>query len=147
MRRVRTTISSTYSHPFQVHYLIHKPYLTNHFSFLELLECGTHCHSLLSLNPTICHLSNLTSTNLILSPFLLKLLPIFSAFPLSGLCFRPYGLSPKLLTKGIKNTSKAKTILVCCCIFITLGNLSFMYHFYVLLMHRKCFRNLRIILF
>ena len=68
-------------------------------SFLELLNCGTHCHPLLSLNPTICHLLNLRSTNLILSPFLLKLSLIFSVFPLSGLCYRPYGLSPTLLTK------------------------------------------------
>ena len=65
----------------------------------ELLNCGTHCHPLLSLNPTICHLLNLTSTNLILSPFLLKLPLIFSVFPFSRLCYRPYGLSPALLTK------------------------------------------------
>ena len=64
-----------------------------------MLNCGTHCHPLLSLNPTICHLLNLTSTNLILSPFLLKLPLIFSVFPLSGLCYRPYSLSPTLLTK------------------------------------------------
>ena len=44
-----------------------------HLSFLELLNCGAHCHPLLSLNPTICHLFNLPSTNLILSPSLLKL--------------------------------------------------------------------------
>ena len=41
---------------------------------------------------------NLTSTNLILSPFLHKLPLIFSVFPLSGLCYRHYGLSPTLLT-------------------------------------------------
>ena len=97
VRRVRTT-SSPYSHPFQVT-LIHKLYLTNHLSFLELLNCGTHCHPILSLNPTICHLLNLASTNLILSPFLLKLSLIFSVFSLLGLCYRPYGLSPTLLTK------------------------------------------------
>ena len=83
----------------KLHYLIHELYLTNHLSFPELLNCGTHCHSLLSLNPTIVHLSNLTSTNLILSPFLLKLLLFFSVFPLSRICYRPYGLSPALLTK------------------------------------------------
>ena len=82
---VRTTRSSTYSHPFQV--------------FPELLNCGTHYHPLLSLNPTICHLLNLKSTNLILSPFLLKLPLNFSVFPLSGLCCRPYGLSTALFTK------------------------------------------------
>ena len=83
----------------KLHYLIHELYLKNHLSFLELLNCGAHCHPLLSLNPTICHLANLTSTNLILSPFLKKLPFIFSVFPLSGLCYRPYGLFPTLLTK------------------------------------------------
>ena len=63
----------------KLHYLIHELYLTNLLSFLELLNCGTHCHPLLSLNPTICHLLSLTSTNLIFSPFLLKL-PSFSQF-------------------------------------------------------------------
>ena len=37
--------------------------------------------------------------NLILSPFLLKLPLIFSVFLLLGLCYRPYGLSPALLTR------------------------------------------------
>ena len=57
----------------KLHYIIHELYLTNHLSFLELLNCATQCHPLLSLNPTICHLLNQTSTNLILSPSLLKL--------------------------------------------------------------------------
>jgi len=57
----------------KLHFLIHGLYLTSHLSFLELLNCGTHCHLLLSLNPTICHLLNLTSTNLVLSPSPLKL--------------------------------------------------------------------------
>ena len=82
----------------KLHYLIHELYFTDLLSFLEL-NCGTYCHPLLSLNPTICHLLNLTLANLILSPFLLKLPLIFSVFPLSGLCYRPYGLSPTLLTK------------------------------------------------
>ena len=86
----------------KLHYLIHELNLTNHPSFPELLNCGTHCHPLLSLNPTICHLLNLTSTTLILSPFLLKLPLIFSVFPLSGLCYRAYGLSPAFLTKKQK---------------------------------------------
>ena len=63
----------------KLHYLIHELYLINHVSFLELLNCGAHCHPLLSLNSTICHLLNLTSTKLILSPFLLKL-PLISQF-------------------------------------------------------------------
>ena len=58
---------------FKLHYLIHELYLTNHLSFLELLNCGTHCHPLLSLNPTVFYHLNLTSTNIILSPTLLKL--------------------------------------------------------------------------
>ena len=86
-----------------LHYLIHELYLTNHLSFLELLNCGTHCHPLLSLNPTICHLLNLTSTNLILSPSLLKLPLIFSGSPLSGLCYRPNGLSRHNLLKKEQN--------------------------------------------
>ena len=94
----------------KLHYLIHELYLTNHLSFPELLHCGTHCHPLLSLNPTICHLLNLTSTNLILSPFLLKLPLIFSAFPLSRLCYRPYGLSPALLTKKKKIQAEARKV-------------------------------------
>ena len=61
------------------HNLIHEFQLTNHLSFQQLLNCGTHCRPLLSLNPTICHLLNLTPTNLILSPFLLKP-PPFSQF-------------------------------------------------------------------
>ena len=83
----------------KLHYLIHELYLTNHLSFPELLNCGTNCHPLLSLNPTICHLLYLTSTNLILSPFLPKLSLIFSIFPLSRLFYRPYGLSLALLTR------------------------------------------------
>jgi len=73
----------------KVHYLIHKLYLTNLISFLKLLNCGTHCHQLLSLNPKICHLLNQTSLNLILSPFLLKLSLIFSAFSFVGAVIDP----------------------------------------------------------
>ena len=87
----------------KLHYLIHKLYLTNHLSFLELLNCGTHCHPLLSLNPTICHHFNLTSTNLMLSPFLLKLPLIFSVFPLLRLCCRPCGLSRHYVLKKTKD--------------------------------------------
>ena len=83
VRRVRTTRSSIYHTLSKLHYLIHKLYLTNHLSFLELLNCGTHCHPLLPLNPTICHLLNLTSTNLILSPSPLKL-PHFLSFSFVG---------------------------------------------------------------
>jgi len=95
-----------------LHYLIHELCLTNHLSFLELLNCGTHCHLLPCLNPTICYLLNLTSTNLILSPFLLKLSLIFSVFPLSRLCYRPYGLSPTLVTKKEKKKTAIPLMLV-----------------------------------
>ena len=86
----------------KLHYLIHELYLTNHLSFPEHLNCGTRCHPLLSLNPTICHLLNLTLTNLILSLFLFKFPLISSVLPLSGRCYRFYGLSPALLTKKRK---------------------------------------------
>ena len=100
MRCAQTTRSSTYSHPFQVTLPNRQTlYLTSHLSFLELLNCGTHGHPILSLNPTICHLLNLTSTKLILSPFLLQFPIIFSVFPLLGLCYRCHGLYPTLLTE------------------------------------------------
>jgi len=83
----------------KLHYLIHEFCLTNLLSFLELVSCGTHCHPLLSLNRKVCHLLDLTPTNLILSPFLLKLSLIFSVVPLSELCYSPYGLFPAMLTK------------------------------------------------
>ena len=104
MRCVRTTRSSTHSHPFQVT-LPNPRTLAHKSSFIQSshhLNRGTHCHPLLSLNPTICHPINLMSTNLILSPFLLNL-PIFSVLPLSGLCYRPYGLSLTLCTKKKKS--------------------------------------------
>ena len=81
----------------KLHYLIHGLQLINHLSFQELLNFGTHCHPPLSLDPTICHLLNLTSANLTLSPLLFKLPLILSVFSLSGLCCKPYGLYPKLL--------------------------------------------------
>ena len=80
VRHVQTTRSSTCYTLSKLHYLIHELYLTNHLSFPELLNCGT---------PTICHLLNLTSTNLIVSPFLRKLPLIFSVFPLVGLRYSP----------------------------------------------------------
>ena len=80
MRRVRTTRSSTHSHPFQVtlptpRTLAHKSSFISRTSQLwNSLPPTT-----LSLNPTICHPLNLMSTNLILSPFLLNPSP-FSQF-------------------------------------------------------------------
>ena len=69
VRRARTTRSSAHSHPFEV--ALPNPRTPAHksHSFQELFNCGTNYHSLLSLNPTICHPLNQMSTNLILSPF------------------------------------------------------------------------------
>ena len=83
VRRVRTTRSSTHSHPFQVTLPNPRTLATSHLSFEELLNYGTHCHTILSLNRTIRHLLNLTSTNLILSPFLFNL-PHFLNFSFVG---------------------------------------------------------------
>ena len=84
----------------KLQYVIHELYLTNQLSLLELLNCGTHCHPLLSLNPKLfCHLLNLTSTNLILSPSLLKLPLIFSVFPLSGFVIGPTAFPRHYLLK------------------------------------------------
>ena len=85
----------------KLHYLIHELYLTNHLSFLELLNCGTHCHPLLSLNPTVCHLLNLTSTNLILSPLYLNF-PIFSVFLCRGFVIGPTAFPRHYLQKKEK---------------------------------------------
>ena len=76
VRRVRTTRSSTHSHPFQV--TLPNPRALAHKSpFIpELLNYGTHCHPLFFPNPTTDHLSNPTATNLILSPYLLTLSPL-----------------------------------------------------------------------
>ena len=62
---------------------------------------GSYCHPLLSLNPTICHPLNLMSKTWSCLPFYLPL-PVFSVLPLSGLCYRPYGLSLTLCTKKRK---------------------------------------------
>ena len=86
MRRVRTTRSSTHSHSFQVtlpnpRTLAHKSSFISRTS--QLWNSFYDCHPLLSLNPIICHLLNLASTNLILSPFLLSL-PHFLSFSFAG---------------------------------------------------------------
>ena len=89
---------STYSHPFQV--TLPNPQTLSHKS--SFIPRTTQLWN--SLPPTIFqesyHLSYFKSNikNLILSPSLLKL-PILSVCPLSGLCYRPYGLSQTLLTK------------------------------------------------
>ena len=94
----------------KLHYLIHKPYLTNHLSFPELLNCGTHCHPLLSPNPTICHLLNLTSTNLILSPYLF---PSFSQFFLcQGFVIGPMAFPWHYLLKKEKKLAYKKVKVV-----------------------------------
>ena len=74
---------------------------TNHCSFQELLNCGTHCHPRLSLNPTICHNLNLILTNLILSPFLLKLSPFSQFFFCRGFVLGPTAFPRNYLLKKI----------------------------------------------
>ena len=112
VRRVRTTRSSTYAHPFQVT-LPNPRTLSHKSSFIpRTSQLWNSLPPTTSLNPTICHLLNLTSTNMILSPFLLKLSLIFSVFPLSRLCYRPYGLPPTLLTKKKKKTAMSDYFLL-----------------------------------
>ena len=67
LRPVRTTRSSTHSHPFQVSLPISQLYLTNHHSSHKHAIYGTSCLLLAFLSPTTCHLLNLRSINLILS--------------------------------------------------------------------------------
>ena len=73
MRRVCTNGSSTHAHPFQVTLPNPRLIAHNHPSFQELLNYGTHSHPLFPPNSATYHLSNPTSTNLILTPYLLKL--------------------------------------------------------------------------
>ena len=87
VRRVRTTRSSTYSNPFQV--TLPNPRTLSHKSSL-IPRTSQLWNSLpLSLNPKICHLLNLTSTNLILSPFPLKLPPFSQFFLCRGFAICP----------------------------------------------------------
>ena len=67
LRRVRTTRSSTRSHPFQVS--LHTSRTLSHKSSFIPRACNLWnvLPSLAFLNPTTCHLSNLRSINLILS--------------------------------------------------------------------------------
>ena len=69
----------THLNPFQVT-LPNSVTLSHKSSFIpRTSHLWNSCHPILSVNPNICHLSNITSTNLILSPCLLNLLP-FSQF-------------------------------------------------------------------
>ena len=63
---------------FKLCYLIHELYPTNHLSLQELINYGTPCFPLPSLNPTTCLVSNQISTSLILSICLLNF--SFSSF-------------------------------------------------------------------
>ena len=95
VRGVRTTRSSTYFHPVQV--TLPNPRTLSHKS--SFIPRTTQLWSLLP--PTTFPESfNLTSRNLMLCPFLLKLLLISPVFPMSRHCYRPYGFSPALLTKN-----------------------------------------------
>ena len=65
VQHVRTTRSSTQSHPFQVMLPDPQTLARKHPSFQELLNYRNPCLPMSSPNPTICLVSNLTSTNLI----------------------------------------------------------------------------------
>ena len=82
LRNVQLTRSSTQSHPFQV--MLPNPRTLSHksSSFQELISFRPPYLSLPFLNPTIYFASNLSSTNLISSPYLLNF--PFSAFLCQG---------------------------------------------------------------
>ena len=82
-------------------YLIHELYPTNPHLFQDIVHYGMPYLHLPSLIPTICLLSNLTSTNLIISPSLPS--PSLSSF-VGGLCYSPLGFSPTSTTK-IRNVN------------------------------------------
>ena len=111
VRRVRTTRSSTHPHPFQATLPNPRTPSQNHLSFLELLNCRTHCHPLLSPNPTICHLLHVTSTNLILSPYLLTL-PLSLSFSFVGALLSALRPFPDL-TYYKKNITDSLAVVVC----------------------------------
>ena len=94
-RRVQTSRSSTHSHPFQVT-LPNPRTLAYKSSFIPRTS-----HLWTSLPPTTFpesyNLSSFKSCLLFYINF-----PHFLSSPLSGLCYRPYGLSPILLTKKNK---------------------------------------------
>ena len=105
VRRVRTTRGSTYSHPFQVT-LPNPRTLSYKSSFIPRTSQLWN-----SLPPTTfpesynfsSFKSNINKLDLV--SLLYLNFPIFSVFPLSRLCYRPYGLSPTLVTK--EKTSEA----------------------------------------
>jgi len=115
VRCVRTTRSSTYSHSLQV--TLSNPQTLSHKS--SFIPRASQLWN--SLPPTTFPESyNLSSfksniNKLDLVSFLLKLSLIFSVFPLSGLCYRPYSLSSTLFTKK-----------KCVCKVCKLGSLSIM---------------------
>ena len=83
VRRIRTTRSSTYLHPFQVA-LPNSQTLAHTSSFIpKTAQVWNSLPPTTFLNNTISHLLNLTSKNLILSPSLLKL-PHFLSFSFVG---------------------------------------------------------------
>ena len=89
VRRVRPTRSSTYSHAFQVT-LLNPRTLAHKSPFIPRTSQLWN-----SLPPTTFPESyNLSSFKSIINK-----LDLISVFPLPGLCYRPYGLPPTLLTK------------------------------------------------
>ena len=88
-------------------YLIHELFLTNAFSFQELVSFRTPYLPFPFLNPTTYPASNLTSTNLISSPYLLNFPVSFFFCQEGGLCYRLYGPSLALLNKTKKPKCKS----------------------------------------
>ena len=97
LKHVRPIRSSTQSQPSQaILSIIHELFPTNLLSFQEPINFGTPYLPLPFLNPATYLASNLTSTNWISSPYLLK--SPFSFFLCQGFVIGSIGLSLTLLT-------------------------------------------------
>ena len=85
-------------------YLIHELFPTNHLSFQELVNFGTPCHPFPSLNTTNYLASNLTSINLILSPYLLNFpFFLFRGIAIGFMAFPRYYLLKKTKKENLRN--------------------------------------------
>ena len=114
VRRVRTTKSSTHSHPFQVtlpnpRALAHKSSFLPRTSQLWSSLPPTTFPESYNLSSFKSNVNKLDLVSLSTYSF-----PIFSVLPLSGLCYRPYGLSLTLCTKKTK-----KEVLLQSCFVLT----------------------------
>ena len=101
-------------------YLIHELFSTNHHrSFQELVNFGTPCHPFSSLNTTNYIVSNLTSINLILSPYLLNFpFFLFRGIAIGFMAFPRYYLLKRqkkktLETSGYHTSKQGETVYTC----------------------------------